>query len=154
MTCSIDGCEKRASSRGWCHTHYTRWVRHGDPAAVHATNGQPLDARTPRIASHGYLQIGQRYVHRMICDPTGKPCHYCGDPATQVDHVDADKLNNDPSNLVPCCPACNTLKGAFGLEALQRRLTGVCLQGHPHPYKAGLCPECKREKNERERATR
>lgn len=30
-TCSIEGCDKPASSRGWCHTHYTRWYRHGDP---------------------------------------------------------------------------------------------------------------------------
>lgn len=28
--CSIDGCERRADSRGWCQTHYMRWRRNGD----------------------------------------------------------------------------------------------------------------------------
>ena len=30
-TCSIEGCTKPVDARGWCHTHYTRWYRHGDP---------------------------------------------------------------------------------------------------------------------------
>ncbi len=24
-TCSVDGCEKLHSARGWCHMHYMRW---------------------------------------------------------------------------------------------------------------------------------
>lgn len=32
--CSIPECEKPARRRGWCHMHYTRWWRHGDPLAV------------------------------------------------------------------------------------------------------------------------
>ena len=30
-TCSIDGCGRRARSRGWCEPHYRRWIRNGDP---------------------------------------------------------------------------------------------------------------------------
>lgn len=30
-TCSIDGCESAALSRGWCNKHYLRWRQHGDP---------------------------------------------------------------------------------------------------------------------------
>lgn len=29
--CKIPGCRNKHSARGWCHTHYTRWVKHGDP---------------------------------------------------------------------------------------------------------------------------
>lgn len=30
-TCSIEDCEKRVLSRGWCTMHYQRWRTHGDP---------------------------------------------------------------------------------------------------------------------------
>lgn len=30
-TCSIEGCAKKAFGRGWCHMHWNRWRRHGDP---------------------------------------------------------------------------------------------------------------------------
>ena len=31
--CSIDGCETRARSRGWCDKHYQRWRTYGDANA-------------------------------------------------------------------------------------------------------------------------
>lgn len=31
--CSVDGCDKPVQGRGWCHTHYERWRRHGDVQA-------------------------------------------------------------------------------------------------------------------------
>jgi hypothetical protein len=31
MTCSIDGCDRPHVARGWCDTHYRRWLNHGDP---------------------------------------------------------------------------------------------------------------------------
>lgn len=27
--CSVEGCQRRAKSRGWCNTHYERWRRGG-----------------------------------------------------------------------------------------------------------------------------
>lgn len=30
-TCSFEKCERNATRRGWCHMHYMRWRRHGDP---------------------------------------------------------------------------------------------------------------------------
>lgn len=30
-TCSVEGCEANAKSRGWCGKHYARWTKHGDP---------------------------------------------------------------------------------------------------------------------------
>lgn len=29
--CSVDGCEEKAKTRGWCPRHYMRWRRNGDP---------------------------------------------------------------------------------------------------------------------------
>ena len=30
-TCSVENCEKKRFSRGWCGTHYQRWSQTGDP---------------------------------------------------------------------------------------------------------------------------
>lgn len=32
-TCAVDGCDRDAKSRGWCHAHYQRWRAHGDVRA-------------------------------------------------------------------------------------------------------------------------
>lgn len=29
-TCTIGGCERQHYARGWCKTHYKRWLAHGD----------------------------------------------------------------------------------------------------------------------------
>ena len=51
-TCSIDGCEKPSRTRGWCHTHYTRWRSHGDPL-VTLTHSNPEDSFIARVAWSG-----------------------------------------------------------------------------------------------------
>lgn len=33
--CTIKGCDKIHSARGFCHMHYQRFNRHGDPRFVH-----------------------------------------------------------------------------------------------------------------------
>jgi hypothetical protein len=30
-TCSINGCDSTARTRGWCNAHYLKWYRKGDP---------------------------------------------------------------------------------------------------------------------------
>lgn len=43
-------------------------------------------------------------------------CQYCGDDATQVDHVipRAKGGGHDMENLVACCARCNSRKGSRG----------------------------------------
>lgn len=31
--CSVEGCGRESSARGWCATHYYRWRKHGDVQA-------------------------------------------------------------------------------------------------------------------------
>ena len=38
-TCTIDGCTKTATKRGWCPGHYWRWKQHGDPTAGGTAKG-------------------------------------------------------------------------------------------------------------------
>jgi hypothetical protein len=39
-TCSIEGCDRLATSRGWCQTHYMRYRRHGDPGGAELLRGR------------------------------------------------------------------------------------------------------------------
>ena len=50
-TCSIEGCERRHSARGWCHTHYVRWRRSGDPMQTMSGRAAPLTDQADRSCS-------------------------------------------------------------------------------------------------------
>ena len=39
-TCQIEGCYRGHSARGWCHQHYLRWRRWGDPLAPPQPKGR------------------------------------------------------------------------------------------------------------------
>jgi hypothetical protein len=32
--CAVEGCGRPVEKRGWCNTHYRRWLSHGDPHKV------------------------------------------------------------------------------------------------------------------------
>lgn len=34
FNCTVEGCERGAVTRGWCHMHYSRWYVNGDPLVV------------------------------------------------------------------------------------------------------------------------
>ena len=58
--CSIDGCDREAVSRGWCHGHYQRWVRLGDVRA-----DRPLGRRVNDICSAD--GCGRDAIARQLC---------------------------------------------------------------------------------------
>lgn len=41
-TCSVDGCEKPAKTRGWCSAHYERWRRNGVPGPAGDARRRPF----------------------------------------------------------------------------------------------------------------
>jgi 5-methylcytosine-specific restriction endonuclease McrA len=52
-----------------------------------------------------------RKIRATILRP-GTPCHYCGNPATSVDHIIPKALGgtDDRANLAPACARCNSSK--------------------------------------------
>jgi len=81
-----------------------------------------------RPSTRGYWMMTYQYpngytanraVHLCVAEYEGIPligCHWCGDTRLSteyvIDHVDGDKGNNLPYNLVRSCNSCNRLKGA------------------------------------------
>lgn len=106
--CSIPGCGKPVDSWGWCHPHYLRWRRHGDPLAGRsAGTGRGVATRYLNEVvlchtgdecliwpfsrnSNGYGQINRsrrpQIVSRLVCErlygpaptPTHQAAHSCG----------------------------------------------------------------------------
>lgn len=37
--CKVEGCERKATRRGWCGIHYERWRKYGDPLFVKQIHG-------------------------------------------------------------------------------------------------------------------
>jgi 5-methylcytosine-specific restriction endonuclease McrA len=60
---------------------------------------------------------GRLLIHRLtlfnVIGPGVHPCHWCGTPVEwgttlQTDHVNWDRRDNSPENLVPSCGPCNS----------------------------------------------
>jgi hypothetical protein len=76
----------------------------------------PLAGKPPGIS-------GNVYEHRLVlweklgCQSLDceHECEWCGRvlnwATIKADHVDRDKANNDPENLVPSCNGCNIKRG-------------------------------------------
>jgi hypothetical protein len=130
--CVVEGCEWRAHSAiGYCGKHYTRWKKYGDPLAYASyryryTNGgyiylyrpaHPMADKTGRVAEH-------RLVLSEKTGPGAHPCHWCGltvswdkkwpgdRDALVPDHLNGDRADNRPENLVPSCQPCNVSRPA------------------------------------------
>lgn len=130
--CSIDGCgnNSRTICGSLCEMHYYRMRRTGAFDAH-------IFARQWRVSTNGYISRrhdshplsslnGTLYQHRAVLwDKIGDgqhPCHWCGIQVQWklkgkrklvVDHLDGNKQNNNVSNLVPSCHACNANRGLF-----------------------------------------
>lgn len=85
--------------------------------------------------------VGMVMEHRAVLwsvlGPGTHPCHWCGrdldwfatgSAKLIVDHLDTNRLNNHPTNLVPSCKSCNSSRDttAVSLGARTGRACRVC----------------------------
>lgn len=141
--CSVQGCAKPATRVGakMCEMHYGRVRRHGGtetpaPSPTLPHSGGYLLAYAP---GHPLARSGSKrvYAHRVaFYAKHGEgpfTCHWCAAPVDwqtmHVDHLDDDKKNNDPANLVPSCPTCNQQRGKHKAQARHRASTGLTVSG-------------------------
>jgi 5-methylcytosine-specific restriction endonuclease McrA len=78
-----------------------------------------------RSSSHERYGPGWPRLRELVFARKGRRCHWCGRPATTVDHVVARVLGgaHDLSNLVPSCAKCNYSRGAaLGNRLRPRRM--------------------------------
>lgn len=79
--CSIEGCEKNVTGRGWCAMHYKRWRKHGDPMAPdhRGRAGEPLEWFWEKVDKNGPLPSddtlaagkGPCWLWTAACQPNG-----------------------------------------------------------------------------------
>jgi hypothetical protein len=79
------------------------------------------DPGHPLAMSGGRVLRNRRVLFAAIGDGA-HPCHWCLRPVEwgidlHADHLDGDKTNNEPANLVPSCPSCNVARGNQGNPA-------------------------------------
>jgi hypothetical protein len=96
--CSVEGCERKDSQKGMCELHYLRVYRNGDTTTLLRA---PAGAGT--VTRNGYRTHAKKtkktFEHRIVCERAlGKSLP----SAAVVHHIDENRLNNDPSNLVVC----------------------------------------------------
>lgn len=133
LPCTVEGCSQPLYCRGYCTTHYTRLLRTGDLRGAARERGQwgsgsvngdgyrvGHDAAHPLATAQGKLLAHRSALYEVLGGGL-HPCHWCGKRLTWrgaaesricVDHLNDDRLDNDPANLVAACLDCNTKRGA------------------------------------------
>lgn len=94
-TCTVPGCQDKHLAKGFCNRHLKRFKTYGDP--MFAQKPKKRDGEFV-IDRTGYMRInGNRHVHRIAAEQMlGRPLR--GNEV--VHHIDGDKTNNHPSNLM------------------------------------------------------
>jgi hypothetical protein len=129
--CGVADCSKPVHARDLCDTHYARSRRHGDPVV----GTRPYQrAGSVRIGVDGYAMktgTGSVYLHRAVAEKAlGHPLP----DAAVVHHIDDDRTNGSPSNLV-------ILEGHSHHAILHVRRWALRECGHPDWVRCKFCKQ-------------
>lgn len=135
-------CSARRGTRKSDSEYLGRYRLVDDPS-------HPLSDASGRVREH------RRVLFEKIGDGIHS-CHWCGDLVTwmvgvgavkgalQADHVNGNKLDNRPKNLVPSCHVCNTRRGNRILIG-DEELFVTASNGTRHRATRVECPGCGQE---------
>ncbi len=146
--CGVQGCNHLVHGRGLCVTHLRRMRIFGSTGGPTARVLARKRYRMVKRPGHPLAnsETGRVYAHRVVlfdstdCGFGIWPCFWCGAPvqwtttrpipsnALFVDHLDRDRQNNDPRNLVPSCNKCNAARNSRRI----RPMTSIYSAGEAH----------------------
>ena len=134
-TCQHPGCDKPHDARGYCKTHFMSMREAGLLPRVNRKAG------TGSITERGYIkrQVNRKFTleHILVAEKAlGKTLP----KGAQVHHIDGNKSNNDPRNLV-LCPDIGYHK------LLHRRTEALEACGNPNYVRCYLCKEYDEQHN-------
>lgn len=166
-SCTVENCEKKHHAKGYCKIHYSRLKRTGDPLKIKSKN------QGRHITKDGYIMLtgyklhpiasakGNIMEHRLVLynklQGRNTQCHWCNKMLKWhngekicADHLDWNRQNNDPENLVPSCISCNS-----GRKAGNTPLSFNHGETLTYKYKCNKCKSRMREyQKERSRLRR
>lgn len=166
--CSVEGCARLYKCRGWCGTHYARWLRHGHIDSTRIS-GSVSDYYTPTahhecwpwrgsFNSHGYGRYGAtpaKMAHRLVYER-----HRGHIPDGLVlDHLCRNTACVNPWHLEPVEQVVNMERGLNSYV-----LSTTCRNGlhditssdswYVNTYGNRTCLACKRENDRRAESKR
>lgn len=130
--CTISGCGKRVNAKGFCHTHYWRFRRYGDPMV---TTIRPRGSGSFTRTGHVRITSNRvaRMAHVIIAEKAfGKPLPR----GVVVHHINEDPADNRNGNLLICTLSYHTM--------IHRRMRALAECGNANWRK---CCRCKQYSN-------